>query len=96
MTEDDGEPATTADRSSGYDPSYLGGRSQAKRGFSGCLAVIVALAVVLGGAYVVGSKGFHYLKDQLSLGGGLPGPGPRPGAASWSSRATRSPDRPRR
>ena len=55
-------------------------RSKKKRGFSGCLAVIVALAVVLGGAYFVGTKGFHYLKDHLSLGRGLPRARARPGA----------------
>jgi UPF0755 protein len=51
-----------------YDPSYLGGARKAKRkrGFAGCLAVIVALAIVVGGAYLVGTKGFHYLKDHLS------------------------------
>jgi len=59
-----------------YDPYYLGGqRKKKKRGFSGCLAVIVALAVVLGGAYFVGTKGFHYLKDHLSSAEDYPGPG---------------------
>ena len=50
----------------GYEPQYLGGSRKKKRGVSGCLAVIVALAVVLGGAYFVGNKGYHYLKDHLS------------------------------
>jgi UPF0755 protein len=60
-----------------YEPHYLGGsrKKKKKRGFSGCLAVIVALAVVVGGAYVVGSKGFHYLKDHLSSAEDYPGPG---------------------
>jgi UPF0755 protein len=58
-----------------YDPYYLGGARKKKRGFSGCLAVIVALAVVLGGAYFVGVKGFHYLKDHLSTAADYPGPG---------------------
>jgi UPF0755 protein len=59
-----------------YDPHYLGGsRKKKKRGFSGCLAVIVALAVVVGGAYVVGTKGFHYLKDHLSHSADYDGPG---------------------
>ena len=50
-----------------YEPSYLGGhRKKKKHGFSGCLAVLVALVVVLGGAYFVGTKGYHYLKDTLS------------------------------
>jgi UPF0755 protein len=61
----------------GYDPYYLGGSRKAKkrRGFSGCLAVIVALAVVVGGAYFVGTKGFHYLKDHLSQAADYDGPG---------------------
>jgi UPF0755 protein len=52
----------------GYEPYYLGGSRKAKkrRGFSGCLAVLVALAIVVGGAYLVGTKGLHYLKDHLS------------------------------
>jgi UPF0755 protein len=59
----------------GYEPSYLGGSRKKKRGFSGCFAVIVALAVILGGAYFVGSKGYHYLKDHLSSAEDYPGPG---------------------
>ena len=61
----------------GYDPHYLGGSRKKKKrgGFSGCLAVIVALAVVVGGAYVVGTKGFHYLKDHLSHAADYSGPG---------------------
>jgi UPF0755 protein len=68
-----GEP----DEGSGdhYDPHYLGGSRKKKRGFSGCLAVIVALAVILGGAYFVGNKGYHYLKDHLSSAEDYPGPG---------------------
>jgi UPF0755 protein len=57
------------------DPYILGGARKRKRGFSGCLAVLVALAVVLGGAYFVGTKGFHYLKDHLSTAADYPGPG---------------------
>src|SRR4029078_4167350 len=61
----------------GYDPYYLGGarKKQKKRGFSGCLAVLVALAVVVGGAYVAGTKGFHFLKDHLSHAADYDGPG---------------------
>jgi UPF0755 protein len=58
-----------------YEPQYLGGSRKKKRGFSGCAAVIVALAVILGGAYFVGNKGYHYLKDHLSSAEDYPGPG---------------------
>ena len=57
------------------DPYVSGGHRKKKRGFSGCLAVIISLAVVLGGAYFVGTKGFHYLKDHLSSAEDYPGPG---------------------
>jgi len=70
---DDGADDGADDR---YDPYYLGGsRKKKKRGFSGCLAVIVALAVVVGGAYLAGTKGFHYLKDHLSHSADYDGPG---------------------
>ena len=70
---DDEQP----DSDEGYDPYYLGGARKAKkrRGFSGCLAVLVALAVVVGGAYFAGTKGFHYLKDHLSHSADYDGPG---------------------
>jgi UPF0755 protein len=76
------DPATDRDVAThpadDYDPHYLGGGSrkkQKKRGVAGCLAVLVAFAVILGGAYYVGSKGFHYLKDHLSSAEDYPGPG---------------------
>ena len=59
-----------------YDPYYLGGaRKKKTRSYSGCLAVLVALIVVLGGAAVLGTKGFHYLKDHLQHSADYPGPG---------------------
>jgi UPF0755 protein len=59
-----------------YHPHYLGGARKKKRGFSGCLAVLVALVVIIGGGYFVGSKGYHYLKDHLgSPAADYPGPG---------------------
>jgi UPF0755 protein len=69
---DSGGPEVDGDA---YQPSYLGGARKKKRGASGCVAVLVALAVVLGGAYFVGLKGFHYLKDHLSTAADYPGPG---------------------
>ncbi len=72
---DEGHP-TDVEPDGEYDPYYLGGaRKRKKRGFAGCLAVIVALAVVVGGAYLVGTKGFHYLKDHLSQADDYSGPG---------------------
>jgi len=59
----------------GYEAHYLGGARKKKRGFSGCLAVLVALAVVVGGAYVAGTTGYHFLKDHLSHAEDYAGPG---------------------
>lgn len=58
-------------------PIYVGGgrRRKKKHGFAGCLAVLVALVVVLGGAYYVGNMGYHYLKDHLQHSADYPGPG---------------------
>jgi UPF0755 protein len=69
--------AAPAGPEGGYEPHYLGGARKKKRtrGFSGCLAVLVALAVVVGGAYVVGTKGYHYLKDHLSSAADYDGAG---------------------
>jgi UPF0755 protein len=61
--------------------SGRGGRRAAarpkRRGFSGCLAVLVALVVVCAIVGIGGSKGYHYLKDHLgnSAGADYPGPG---------------------
>jgi UPF0755 protein len=60
------EAGDEAGDDAGDDPYLLGGARKKKRGYSGCVAVIVALLVIVGGGYVVGSKGFHYLKDHLS------------------------------
>jgi len=81
--EPDGGPAhggePVGDEESGeaaYEPHYLGGaRKKRGRSLPGCLAVIIALAVVVGGGYFVGTKGFHYLKDHLSHAADYPGPG---------------------
>jgi UPF0755 protein len=60
-----------------YEPRYLGGHRKKRRGrgISGCLAVLVALAVVVGGGYYVGHKAYHYLKDHLSQAADYSGPG---------------------
>jgi len=71
------EEASSGHHDTGYDPYYLGGARKRKkeRRFSGCLAVLVALVVVVGGAAVLGTKGFHYLKDHLQSAADYPGPG---------------------
>ena len=51
------------------------GRRRKGRGLPGCIAVIVALAVVLGGVYVVGSWGLAKLKDQFAGAEDYAGPG---------------------
>ncbi|WP_248581387.1 endolytic transglycosylase MltG [Nocardioides sp. InS609-2] len=53
----------------------LGGSRKKRRGFSGCLAVIVALAVLAGGFYVVITKGVDFLADQFSSAEDFSGPG---------------------
>ena len=58
----------------GYAPE--GGRRK-KRGRSipGCLAALVALALVAGGAYVAVTKGAEFIRDQFSTAPDYPGPG---------------------
>ncbi|WP_051204177.1 MULTISPECIES: endolytic transglycosylase MltG [Nocardioides] len=59
------------------DGYYEGGtrRARKKRGFSGCLAVLVALAVLVGGFYFVVTKGVDWVSDQFSSAEDFPGPG---------------------
>ena len=91
----DGEPPTTEP---GYDPSYLGGGARRRRRSAASPAawpVIVALVVVLGGAYFVGTKGFHYLKDHLSHSADYSGPGHGKVLFEVKQGDTTSDDRPR-
>jgi UPF0755 protein len=59
------------------DSYYEGGarRAKKKRGFSGCLAVLVALAVLVGGFYFAVTKGVEWVGDQFSSAEDYPGPG---------------------
>lgn len=56
-------------------PPSVGGRRRKRRGFKGCLAVLVALAVVVGGFYFVVTKGVHLLQSQFSSAQDFAGPG---------------------
>jgi UPF0755 protein len=57
------------------ETSYAGGRRRKKRGISGCLAVLVALAVLVGGFYVAVTKGVDWVSGQFSSAEDYPGPG---------------------
>ncbi len=52
-----------------------GGRRRKGRGLKGCLAVVVALAVLLVGFYVVLVKGTEFITDQFQGAPDYPGPG---------------------
>lgn len=53
----------------------LGGARKKRRGLSGCLAVIVALAVLAGGAYFAVTRGVDFLSEQFSSADDFSGPG---------------------
>ena len=59
------------------DGYYEGGtrRAEKKRGFAGCLAVLVALAVIVGGFYFAVTRGVDWVSDQFSTAEDFPGPG---------------------
>ena len=59
------------------DSYYEGGsrRAKKKRGFPGCLAVLVALAVLVGGFYFGVTKGVEWVSDQFASAEDYPGPG---------------------
>ncbi len=52
-----------------------GGKRRKGRGLKGCLAVLVALAVLLGGFYVALTKGVSWVSDQFQGPEDFPGPG---------------------
>jgi UPF0755 protein len=49
-----------------------------KRRFGGCLAVLVAMAVVVGGFYFVGDRAVDYIKDMVAPPADYAGPGTDP------------------
>jgi UPF0755 protein len=52
-----------------------GGRRRKRRGVKGCLAVLVALAVIVGGFYFAVTKGVDILKDKFASAEDFDGPG---------------------
>ncbi|EGD44411.1 aminodeoxychorismate lyase [Nocardioidaceae bacterium Broad-1] len=61
-----------------HDPYFDEEPPKRKRRFGGCLAVLVAMAVVLGGFYVVGDRAIDYVKDMVAPPADYPGPGTDP------------------
>jgi UPF0755 protein len=56
-------------------PPEGGRRKRRGRSIPGCLAALVALALIAGGAYVVVTKGAEFIRDQFSTSPDYPGPG---------------------
>jgi UPF0755 protein len=67
------------------DTYYEGGsrRAKKKRGVSGCLAVLVALAVIVGGFYFALDRGVAWVKDQFSTTTGEDFSGPGKGKVTF-------------
>ena len=57
------------------DYEALGGARKKGRGLPGCLAVVVALAVLAGGFYVGITKGVDFISDQFASAEDFSGPG---------------------
>jgi len=56
-------------------PAEGGRRRKRGRSIPGCLAALVALALIAGGAYVAIDKGAEFIRDQFSTSPDYPGPG---------------------
>jgi UPF0755 protein len=56
-------------------PPEGGRRKKHGRSIPGCLAALVALALIGGGAYVALTKGAEFIRDQFSTSPDYPGPG---------------------
>jgi UPF0755 protein len=60
----------------GHDEPYVGGGRRKKgRSIPGCLAVLVALAIILGGVYFAVTKGVDVIKEQFASAEDYAGPG---------------------
>jgi UPF0755 protein len=66
-----------ADAHEEYDeyPPEGGRRKKRGRSIPGCLAALVALALIAAGAYVAVTKGAEFIRDQFSTAADYPGPG---------------------
>ncbi|MFC7497307.1 MULTISPECIES: endolytic transglycosylase MltG [unclassified Nocardioides] len=71
----DHEPVPLDDEPSGDGTTYEPGRRRKGRSVPGCLAVLVALAVVIGGFYYVVTWGIDKVGDQFSSAEDYEGPG---------------------
>jgi UPF0755 protein len=56
-------------------PPEGGRRKRRGRSIPGCLAALVALALIAGGAYVAVTKGAEFIREQFSTAPDFPGPG---------------------
>lgn len=72
------QPAFFEGGPSDHDPYFDEKPPKRKRRFGGCLAVLVAMAVVLGGFYFVGDRAIDYVKDMVAPPADYPGPGTDP------------------
>lgn len=87
MTDDDGTDRSLADGGHAAEDAYAGpyadsdddyapgGSRKRRRGLSGCLAVVVALAVLAAGGFFLVSKGLDWVGDQFGSAEDYPGPG---------------------
>ena len=76
--DDSGHPDAYVESEDAGDEDYPpeGGRRKRRgRSIPGCLAALVALALIAGGAYVAVSKGAEFIRDQFSTAADYPGPG---------------------
>ena len=76
--DDSGHPDAYVEAEDAGDEDYPpeGGRRKRRgRSIPGCLAALVALALIAGGAYVAVSKGAEFIRDQFSTAADYPGPG---------------------
>src|SRR5688572_11313457 len=76
--DDSGHPDAYVESEDAGDEDYPpeGGRRKRRgRSIPGCLAALVALALIAAGAYVAVTKGAEFIRDQFSTAPDYPGPG---------------------